>query len=155
VRDNQVFATSGYGVGCKAVSVAADGTTNEVFRNNDLSNHHGGVVLVGDALYGHSDKSGWTCLDWKTGAVKWQEKGKLGKGSIHSAGGMLYLLDEKSGDCVLLEANPSAWTEKGRFKLDPQSPNRNPKGGVWTHPVVANGRLYLRDQELIHCYAVK
>lgn len=154
VRGNQVFATSGYGVGCKAVSVAVDGSVNEVFRNNDMENHHGGVVLVGDALYGHS-KGGWTCLDWKTGAVKWVEKGKLGKGSIHAAGGMLYLLDEKSGDCVLLEPNTSAWTEKGRFKLDPQSTIRNPKGGIWTHPVVSNGRLFLRDQDLIHCYAVK
>ncbi len=154
VRDNQVFATSGYGVGCKAITIAADGTTNEVFRNTDMENHHGGVVLVGDYLYGHS-KAGWTCLDWKTGAVKWQERSKLSKGSIHAAGGMLYLLDEKGGDCVLLEPNPNAWTEKGRFKLDPQSSQRNPKGGVWTHPVVANGRLYLRDQELIHAYAVK
>lgn len=154
VRGNQVFATSGYGVGCKAVNVAADGTTNEVFRNSDMENHHGGVVLVGDYLYGHS-KGGWTCMDWKSGAVKWVEKGKLGKGSIHSAGGMLYLLDEKSGDCVLLEPNPTAWTEKSRFKLDPQSAIRNPKGGIWTHPVVANGRLYLRDQDLIHCYAAK
>jgi outer membrane protein assembly factor BamB len=154
VRGNQVFATSGYGVGCKAISVAADGATNEVFRSNDLENHHGGVVLVGDSLYGHS-KGGWTCLDWKTGAVRWVEKRTLGKGSIHSAGGMLYLLDEKSGDCVLLEPNPAAWTEKGRFKLDPQSTQRNPKGGLWTHPVVANGHLYLRDQELIHCYSVK
>jgi outer membrane protein assembly factor BamB len=154
VRDNQVFATSGYGVGCKAITVAADGTTTEVYRNNDLENHHGGVVLVGDHLYGHS-KSGWTCLDWKTGEVKWRENGKLKKGAIHAADGMLYLLDEKSGECVLLEPNPTAWTENGRFKLDPQSPNRNPKGGIWTHPVVSNGRLYLRDQNLIHAYAVK
>ncbi len=155
VRGNQVFVTSGYGAGCKAVEVGANGAVKEVFRNNDLSNHHGGIVLVGDSIYGHSDKGGWTCLDWKTGAVKWQERGKLGKGCIHSADGMLYLLDEKSGDCVLLEPDPSAWNEKSRFKLEPQSPNRNPKGGIWTHPVVADGRLYLRDQELIHSYAVK
>jgi outer membrane protein assembly factor BamB len=155
IRGNQVFATSGYKVGCRAITIAPDGTTNEIYRNNDLENHHGGVVLVGDYLYGHSTKAGWTCLDWKTGAVKWQEKAKLGKGCITSAGGMLYLLDEKTGDCVLLEPNPNGWAEKGRFKLEPQSPNRNPKGGIWTHPVVSNGRLYLRDQELIHCYAVK
>jgi len=155
VRGNQVFATSGYGVGCKAISVAPDGAASEVFRNNELENHHGGVVLVGDYLYGHSNKAGWTCLDWKTGEVKWHEKGKLGKGCITSAGGMLYLLDEKMGDCVLLEPNPTGWTEKGRFKLEPLSPNRNPKGGIWTHPVVSNGRLYLRDQEFISCYAVK
>lgn len=158
VRGNQVFATSGYKVGCKAVTVGSDGTTNEVFRNDDLENHHGGVVLVGDYLYGHSvSKSslGWTCMDWKTGTVKWQEKSKLGKGCITSADGMLYLLDEKTGDCVLIEANPNAWTEKGRFKLEPLSANRSPQGGIWPHPVVSNGHLYLRDQEFISCYAVK
>lgn len=155
VRGNQVFATSGYGAGCKAITITAEGRTDEVFRNNDLSNHHGGVVLVGDYIYGHSDRGGWICMDWKTGDVKWKEARAVGKGSIHSADGMLYLLDEKSGDCVLVEPSPSKFSEKGRFKLEPQSPNRNSKGGVWTHPVVANGRLYLRDQELIHCYAVK
>jgi outer membrane protein assembly factor BamB len=158
VRGNQVFASSGYKVGCKAIIVKPDNTTDEVFRNDNLENHHGGVVLVGDYLYGHSiakNSAGWTCLDWKTGDVKWQEKSKLGKGCITCADGMLYLLDEKTGECVLIEASPNGWNEKGRFKLEPQSPNRNAKGGVWTHPVVSNGRLYLRDQEFISCYAVK
>lgn len=156
VRGNQIFITSGYGVGCKSITINPDNTVSEVYRNNNLGNHHGGVILVGDYLYGHSDKGGWTCLDFKTGDIKWQvDKGKLDKGSIACAGGMLYLLGEKSGDCVLLEPNPNAWTEKGRFKLDPQSAIRNPKGAIWTHPVISNGRLYLRDQDLIHCYAVK
>jgi outer membrane protein assembly factor BamB len=155
VRDNQVFVTAGYGVGCKAITISANGSADEVFRKNEFSNHHGGVVLVGDHIYGHSDRGGWTCMDWKSGDVKWQEQRKVGKGSIHAADGMLYLLDEKSGDCVLVEPSPSSFNEKSRFKLDPQSPNRNSKGGVWTHPVVANGRLHLRDQEFIHCYAVK
>jgi hypothetical protein len=68
---------------------------------------------------------------------------------------MLYLLDEKSGDCVLIEASPEGWKEHGRFKLDPQTKIRSSQGAIWTHPVISNGRLYLRDQDLIHCYAVK
>jgi outer membrane protein assembly factor BamB len=154
VRGNQVFVTAGYGVGCKSFTVGADGSITELYRNGNMENHHGGVVLVGDYVYGHS-KGGWTCLDFKTGDVKWVEKSKLEKGSITAAGGMLYLLGEKTGDCVLVEANPNAFTEKGRFKLEPQASARNPKGGIWPHPVVANGRLYLRDQEFVHCYAVK
>jgi outer membrane protein assembly factor BamB len=158
VNGNQVFASSGYKVGCKEITVKPDNTTDEVFRNDKLENHHGGVVLVNGYLYGHSiakESGGWTCLDWKTGDVKWQEKSKLGKGCITCADGMLYLVDEKTGECVLIEASPNGWNEKGRFKLEPQSPNRSPKGGVWTHPVVSNGRLYLRDQEFISCFAVK
>jgi outer membrane protein assembly factor BamB len=155
VRGNQVFVTAGYGSGCKSFSVGADNMLNELYRNANLENHHGGAILVGDYVYGHSNKNGWTCLDFKTGEPKWQEKDKLGKGAIACADGMLYLLDENSGTCVLIEASPEGWKEHGRFKLAPQSTIRSKDGRIWTHPVISNGRLYLRDQDLIHCYAVK
>jgi outer membrane protein assembly factor BamB len=121
-----------------------------------MINHHGGVVLVGNHLYGHSDQGGWTCQDFKTGEVAWSTgRDKLGKGAIHYADGMLYCLEESSGTVVLIEASPKGWSEKGRFKLTPQTTRRNPKGKVWTHPVVLDGKLYLRDQEFIVCYDVK
>ena len=154
VRDNFVFVTTGYGVGCKLVQVAPDNTASEVYRNGNMENHHGGVILVGDYLYGHS-KQGWTCLDFKTGEPKWVEKQKLEKGAAAFADGMLYLLGEKTGQVVLLEASPSGWNEKGRFTIEPQTTIRAAKGAIWTHPVIANGRLYLRDQDHLYCYAVK
>jgi outer membrane protein assembly factor BamB len=154
VRDNFVFVTSGYGVGCRLIEIGPNGPT-EVYRNENMINHHGGVVLVGEHLYGYSDKSGWTCLDFKTGQPKWVENNKLKKGAIAYAGGRLYLLEEKTGTVVLLEPSPEAWSEKGRFRLDPQTSIRAQAGAIWTHPVVANGRLYLRDQDHIYCYAVK
>ena len=69
--------------------------------------------------------------------------------------GMLYCNEGISGKVVLIEASPKGWSEHGRFILDPQSAQRSPKGKIWTHPVVANGKLYLRDQELIFCFDVK
>ena len=89
-----------------------------------------------------------------TGKEIWSHKG-FGKGAIHYADGMLYCLDEKSGEVALIEASPKGWTEHGRFKLDPLSTKRNPQGGIWPHPVVVGGRLYLRDQELLYCFDVK
>ena len=68
---------------------------------------------------------------------------------------MLYCLAEKDGTVALVDASPKGWKEHGRFKLDPQTTQRNPQGRIWTHPVVVGGRLYLRDQELLHCYDVK
>jgi len=56
---------------------------------------------------------------------------------------------------VLVEASPKAWKEHGRFKLDPQSQIRDSQGRFWTHPVISNGKLYFRDQDLIYCYDVK
>jgi hypothetical protein len=67
---------------------------------------------------------------------------------------MLYLLEERTGTVVLIEASAEGWKEHGRFTLSPQTTNRNPKGMIWTHPVVSGGRLYLRDQELLFCFDV-
>lgn len=153
VKGDEVFISSGYGSGCKKVKVNGAEVT-DVFLNKDLVNHHGGVILVGDYLYGHSDKGGWTCMSFADGSVKWQEK-SASKGAVGYADGMLYCLEEKTGNVILTEASPTGWKEHGRFKLDPQSPNRNPKGAIWVHPVIANGKLYLRDQEYIYSYSVK
>ncbi|CAA9438129.1 MAG: probable polyvinylalcohol dehydrogenase [uncultured Phycisphaerae bacterium] len=154
VHGDHVYVTSGYGVGCKLVKVEGGTKPTDVYQNTNMVNHHGGVVLVGEHLYGHSDKGGWTCQELKTGKPVWTEK-KLEKGAVTAAGGMLYLQGEKTGQVVLIEASPAGWKEHGRFTLKPQSEQRNPKGAIWTHPVVADGKLYLRDQELLFCFDVK
>ena len=118
-----------------------------------MKNHHGGVVLVGNHVYGHND-NGWVCQDFATGAESWMNK-SLGKGAITSADGMLYCLDERSGALVLAEVSPTAWKEISRFTLSPQTKIRSEKGKIWTHPVISHGKLYLRDQDLIYCFDVK
>jgi hypothetical protein len=71
-----------------------------------------------------------------------------------SADGLLFCLSEK-GDVALLEASPKKYTQKGRFRLPEESKLRKIRGGVWTYPVLSDGKLYLRDQELLFCYEVK
>ena len=121
----------------------------QVYANKDLVNHHGGMVLVGDHVYGHSDSKGWICQDFKTGEVVWSTN-KVGKGPITFADGHFYLRDENRGTVALIDATPDGYREKGRFV----QPNRSDKNS-WPHPVVANGRLYLRDQDLLLCYDLK
>ncbi len=120
-----------------------------------MKNLSGGVVLVGDHVYGYSDGRGWVCQKFETGAVVWSEKGKFGRGSLTYADGHFYLYGEDEGTAVLLQANPEGWKENGRFSLPRQSQRHKPNGKIWTHPVVANGRLYLRDQELLFCFDVR
>jgi outer membrane protein assembly factor BamB len=153
-KDGIVYVTAGYGVGCMAVQLGADNSVTPLYENKVMKNHHGGVVLVGDHLYGHSDGYAWVCQDFKTGKEVWAHKG-FGKGAIHYADGMLYCLDERTGEVALIEASTAGWNEKGRFKLDPQSSQRSPQGRIWPHPVVLDGKLYLRDQEYLYCYEVK
>jgi hypothetical protein len=155
VKDNSVYVAAGYGAGCMKLDIGPKNEVTVAYENTDMANHHGGVVLVGDYLYGYSDKGGWTCQEFKSGKIVWAEKGKLGKGAVHCADGMLYLLEESSGTVALIEASPDGWKERGRFTLSPLSTQRNPKGKVWTHPVVSDGKLYLRDQEILYCFGVK
>ncbi len=153
-HDGRVYVSSGYGVGCKQVAINNENEVEEVFVNRVMKNHHGGVVRLGDYLYGYSDGPGWACQRWDDGEQVWAEKRALGKGSLTFADGRLYLLDERKGNVVLLDPNPDGWSEKGRFTLSPQTELRKPSGRIWTHPTVANGRLYLRDQELIMSYDI-
>lgn len=153
-KDSHVYVSAGYGVGCKLVKIGPGNETSDVYENKVMKNHHGGVVLVGDYLYGHSDGSGWVCQNFKTGEEVWNYR-DFGKGAITCADGMLYCLDEGSGTLALIEVSPKGWQEHGRFKLDPQTKIRAAQGRIWTHPVVSNGQLYLRDQDLIYCYDVK
>jgi outer membrane protein assembly factor BamB len=153
VRGNDVYVTAGYGSGSKLVRIGTDNQVTVAYENKVMKNHHGGVVLVGDHVYGHND-NGWVCQNFSTGAEVWMHKG-LGKGAVTSADGMLYCLDEKTGTLVLAEASPAAWKEVSRFTLSPQTKIRSEKGRIWTHPVISHGKLYLRDQDLIYCFDVK
>lgn len=152
---DHVYVTSGYGVGCKLVRIGPGNQASDVYENKVMKNHHGGVILVGEHLYGHSDGAGWICQEFLTGNEVWCERSKLGKGAIGYADGMFYCLEEDSGTVALIEASPTGWREHGRFKLSPQTKIRSSQGRIWTHPVVCNGKLYLRDQDLIYCFDVK
>lgn len=150
-----VYVTAGYGAGCMLLNITANNKAELMFRNKVMTNDHGGVLLVGDYLYGHSDFTGIVCQNMLTGEQVWcDEKKNESKGAVTYADGMLYCLAEGSGDCFLVEASPSGYKEISRFRLDPQATERNPLARIWTHPVIANRRLYLRDQEILCCYDI-
>lgn len=157
VDGNEVFITSGYGVGCKLVRVSEGGETEDVWVNKEMKNHHGGVVKIGDYLYGFSDGAGLICQEWGTGEMVWNEKGqgKLIKGAVHAVGDQLVCLNEDDGTVTLVDASPEGFEMHGQFQLSPQSENRNPKGKIWAHPVIVDGKLFLRDQEYVVAFDVK
>lgn len=159
VQDGYVFLTSGYGAGCELIKLEpeGDGTKATVVytKNKAVSNHHGGLVRVGDYVYGHSDSGGrWVCFDFKKGGddVAWEYK-KFEKGTVIAADGRLYCFGEKSGRIVLVDP-ASGWAEKGSFEIPEKSKFPRRSGLIWTHPVIANGRLYLRDHEQLLCYNI-
>ena len=152
-RDGLVYVTSGYGAGCnlfKITSEVGKFSAEQVYANKTMTNHHGGVILVGNALYGFSEGKGWVCQDFATGKSLWPKKGKLGKGSLVYADGLLYLREEGGkGTVAIIDASPDGYQEHSRFN----PPDRSEKNS-WPHPVVTGGRLYLRDQDVLLCYEV-
>ena len=151
--DNLVYVTSGYAIGCNLFRINSKGgkfSAEQVYANKVMVNHHGGVIGLSGHVYGYSDGKGWTCQELQSGRDVWQEK-KLGKGAIAYADNRFYLRAEDGrGTVALIEATPAGYREKGRFN----PPDRSDKN-AWSHPVIAGGKLYLRDQDVLLCYDVK
>ena len=153
-HDGIVFAASSYDAGGGAAKLSKDDkgtiTAKEVYFSNKLKNHHGGYVVVDGYLYGCFDPGTLTCIEFKTGKVMWEER-RPGNGSILYADGRLYCRNEgREGTIYLVEADPKEYVERGRFN----QPDRT-RDQAWPHPVVANGKLYIRDQDVLLCYDVK
>ncbi len=150
--DDSVFAASAYGTGGGLAKVTKSGDTydaKQVYFDKQMQNHHGGMVLVDGFVYG-TGNSQLRCLNFKTGDVAW-ESGKTGKGSVTVADGHLYCRNEGGkGAVTLVEANAKEYVETGRF----DQPERSGKS-AWAYPVIANGRLYLRDQDVLLAYDIK
>lgn len=146
VRGNRVWVSSDYGNGGGLVEIKADGKAQEVYFTKEMRNHHSSSILIGDHLYGFSGGI-LTAMKFDTGEVAWKDR-SVGKGSLVYADGMLYALSE-NGVVGLIEVNPTGYTEKGRFRIPQDSLP------TWAHPVVAGGRLYLRDQDTLYAYDVR
>lgn len=148
--DGKVFAASGYGTGGGLAKLSRAGknwSAEEVYFTKNMKNHHGGMVLLDGCIYG-SDEGEFTCLDFETGKLLWESR-RPGKGSIAAADGCLYYRNE-NGPMHLIEATAKDYVELGRFT----PPDRSDRS-AWSHPVIANGRLYLLDQDVLLCYDVK
>lgn len=157
VRGNRIFVTVGAGGGCELVEVSRKNDKFEVasiYANKKFANHHGNIALLDDKLYGNSQGTGWTCFGFDSGEVISSSRG-IGSGALTYADGRFYLFLEGDGTTLLLDPSGEMVAETGRLALPQDSKARKPNGRFWTPPVVSNGRLYLRDQNLLFCFDVR
>jgi outer membrane protein assembly factor BamB len=156
IRDDLVFFSVGYKRGGALLrqvpgpnqSVSVDEIYGLITK---LSNKHGGVVLVGDYVYGDSDSEGAPfCAELMTGEQVWKSRG-AGEGSaaFAAAEGMLYI-QYSDGVMVLAKASPKAYEEVGQFQI-PQADGRP----TWAHPVILDGLLYIRSDDQLFCYDIR
>jgi outer membrane protein assembly factor BamB len=149
VSGPHVFLSSDYGTGAALLRVEPTGAgvvAREVYFTRDMRNHHSSSVLVQDHLYGFSSAI-LTALRMADGQVAWRDR-SVGKGSVIYADERLYLLSE-NGVVGLADASPEAYRERGRFTIQMGSLS------TWAHPIVAGGRLFIRDQDTIYAYDVR
>jgi len=147
-----IYSASARGGGALIKLKAADGKfeVEEVYASSKLPIAIGGAIKLGEFLYGASGQA-LLCADFASGALKWDER-SVAPASLCYADGNLYLHGE-NGDVALVEASPKAYAEKGRF-----TPTGQPSRGdskAWAYPVVADGRLYIRDTGTLWCYDVR
>jgi outer membrane protein assembly factor BamB len=144
-HDGEAFLSSAYGTGCALLRLGPK-SMSEVYFSGDMKNHYSTSVLVGDYLYGYND-SILTAMQFSTGKVAWKNR-SVGKGSVVYADKRLYLLSE-DGVAGLAEPTSEAYKEISRFTIAHGSLP------TWSPPVIANGTLYLRDQDNLTSYDIK
>ena len=150
VADDTVFVTSAYGAGCNGFKISKKGSqwsSDEIYANKEISNHHGGVVLIDGHVYGATGST-FRCVELESGDGIFNER-SAGKGAVLYIGDSRFILRTENGPVALIEASPDGLKELSKFKQPDRSDYK-----AWPHPVVANGKLYIRDQDVLLCYDV-
>ena len=140
VPPNLLFFSASYDIGALALRLEKgdDGIeAQQAWQSRVMRNHFNSSVLVGETLYGF-DNSSLKAINPRTGEQLWAKRGRLGKGSLIAADGLLIVLSEK-GQLMLVEANPEEYRQLASAQVL--------SGRCWTSPTLASGRLYLRNRE--------
>jgi outer membrane protein assembly factor BamB len=162
IQGNRIYHSSGYGAGNVALDIAKDGdklVANQAYAANkeSMENHHGGYVLHDGTIFGFSRayRGVWMAQDFKTGDVLWYKKvGNSRSGSIGFADGMLYCYDDGEGICYLAKPSKEGWESVGQVKLPETTSLDRKQGAIWAHPVIADGKLFIRDLEKLFAFDI-
>lgn len=148
-HDGSIFCFSGYGQGGVMIGLDEHGNKKSIrWRNKMMDSRMGGAVLIDGTLYGSGDAyRSWKSLDWQTGEMGF-ESDQVGNGVVITADGNLYCYSQR-GELVMVPADPSKFTVTGRTKISLGS------GQHWAHPVIHEGRLYVRHGDVLMAYRIK
>lgn len=148
---NMVYSAAATAGGVAKIAAAAGSfTADPVYVERKGYSGLGGAVKVGNYLYG-TNRATLFCSDFATGKVLWDER-SVGSAAVCSADGLLFLHGD-NGEVALVEATPTGYKEKGRFS-PPNQPDRG-QAKAWAYPIIAGGKLYIRDMGCLWCYDIK
>lgn len=145
VSGNLIFITSNYGRGCALVEITPDGPVKR-WENRNMHAHFSSPIGIGNLIYGTTDPGRMVCINPADGSLRWQQRG-FEKGGMIAIDNVFLVLDGRTGELAMVEINPDAYKELGRF---------TPLGGQsWTAPVVADGKLIVRNKTALACFDLK
>jgi outer membrane protein assembly factor BamB len=152
-KDGNILIANGYNWVALKLKLSTDGNSVDiVWENRNFDPQLGGAVLLGNNIYGTTHMSKppdmWACVDWITGKTLWTAKW-YSRGSVISADGMLYLFEEKSGHVALVKPDASKLDIVSEFQVT------KGEGPFWAHPVINNGKLYIRHGNVLMAYRIK
>ena len=152
-KGRDIFLSMGYDYRNAMVQMSEDGmSVTEKWSNMTLDNHHHGLIELDGFIYGsnweNNSKGKWVCMNWETGDVKYETEW-ANKGSLVYADGMFYILEEKAGTVALVKPDQNNFEVISSFKL------KGGSGPYWSHPFIANGKMYLRHGDVLFVYNIK
>jgi outer membrane protein assembly factor BamB len=152
-RDGFIFAANGYGQTAAKIKLSTDGSDPTlVWKNPEINPHVGGMVLLGNYIFSSThdsnSKGRWICVDWTTGKTMWTTDW-FNKGSVISAEDLLYFYEEKGGNLALVKPNSEKMEVISSFQI------LKGDGPYWAHPVIDNGRLFVRHGDYLAVYSLK
>ena len=151
-KKDEIFLSMGYDYPAVMLKMDSTGTSvSEKWIDHTLDNHHHGVLVNGDYIYGSNwisnGKGKWVCMKWKTGEIMYVTDW-INKGSLVAADGLLYAYEEKTGTVGLIKTNPEKWEVISSFKVNAGA------GPHWAHPFISNGKLFLRHGDVLMVYNI-
>jgi outer membrane protein assembly factor BamB len=151
-RGDEIFISKGYDYYSVMLKMDPSGTSvSEKFIDNTLDNHHHGMILSGDYLYGSNwqdnRRGQWVCMDWNTGEIKYEAEWDT-KGALVMADGMLYAYNER-GNVGLIKPGPEKFEVVSQFKVTKGA------GPHWAHPFITDGKLLIRHGEALMVYDIR
>ena len=152
-KGRDIFLSMGYDYRNAMVEMSEDGmSVTEKWSNMTLDNHHHGLIELDGFIYGSNwqsnSKGKWVRMNWETGEVKYETEW-ANKGALVYADGMFYILEEKAGTVALVKPDQNSFEVISSFKL------QGGNGPFWSHPFIANGKLYLRHGDVLFVYNIK
>ena len=152
-NDGFIFVANGYNQVAIKIKINPDGSEPTlVWKNDDFTPHVGGMVLIGNYIYGSThdtnSKGKWICVDWTTGKTMWITDW-YNKGAVISADGMLYITEEKSGYVGLVKPDGEKFDLVSSFRI------KKGEGPYWAHPSIDKGRLFLRHGDYLAVYSIE